>query len=350
MNQKRKSLAEEYPELLCEWNYHKNGELIPENVSSGSNRKVWWICSKGHEWEAVIANRTRHGSGCPYCSGKKPILGENDLATLRPDLALEWHSVLNKETTPEQFKANSPRKVWWQCAYGHVWESRIDVRSRGAGCPYCSGKKTILKETDLATLRPDIALEWHPTLNEGKTPNQVAVKSNLEVWWKCEKGHEWEAPVYRRSYGSKCPVCSQRKVLPGYNDLATMYPEVAMKWNCEKNGSLIPTEVLGRSNKKVWWLCERGHEWEASINITTSGKWCPYCAGKAIPGATDLATLRPDIALEWHPTLNGKKTSDQFMVSSNKKVWWLCEQGHEWEAMIASRTQGEGCPYCEGKR
>lgn len=277
MNQKRKSLAEEYPELLYEWNYHKNGELFPENVSSRSNRKVWWICSKGHEWEAVIANRTRRGSGCPYCSGKKPIIGENDLATLRPDIALEWHPVLNGEMTPDQFKAYSPRKVWWICSNGHEWESRIDVRSRGSGCPCCAGKLVTKGKNDLVTLRPDIASEWHPTLNVDKILEQIAAKSNLNVWWRCASGHEWKAPVYRRSYGSKCPVCSMRKVMPGENDLATMYPEVAEQWNGEKNGSLIPTEVLGRSNKKVWWKCKKGHEWEASINVTTRGEWCPYC-------------------------------------------------------------------------
>ena len=36
--------------------------------------------------------------------------------------------------------------------------------------------------------------------------------------------------------------------------------------------------------------------------------------------------------------------------SSNKKVWWVCNQGHEWLAVIGSRKKGHGCPYCAGQK
>ncbi|WP_370037233.1 zinc-ribbon domain-containing protein [Nocardioides sp.] len=32
-----------------------------------SNRKAWWRCSAGHEWESTVNNRT-HGQGCPECA------------------------------------------------------------------------------------------------------------------------------------------------------------------------------------------------------------------------------------------------------------------------------------------
>ena len=47
------------PELIKEWNYGKNGDLKPKDVTFGSERKVWWICSKGHEWQAQVGNRVR---------------------------------------------------------------------------------------------------------------------------------------------------------------------------------------------------------------------------------------------------------------------------------------------------
>lgn len=72
MKEKR-SLAEEYQELAKEWHPTKNGELTPKDITSGSGKKVWWLCSKGHEWQARVADRTS-GKGCPYCSGKKKAL------------------------------------------------------------------------------------------------------------------------------------------------------------------------------------------------------------------------------------------------------------------------------------
>lgn len=74
-------LATNYPELAKEWNYDRNGALTPWMVTTGSNKKVWWTCSLGHEWETAIANRTRYSIGCPYCAGRKAWAGINDLAT-----------------------------------------------------------------------------------------------------------------------------------------------------------------------------------------------------------------------------------------------------------------------------
>ena len=55
-----------YPELAKEWNYEKNGSLTPQTVSVGSGKKVWWRCDKGHEWQAQICGRKKHG--CPVCA------------------------------------------------------------------------------------------------------------------------------------------------------------------------------------------------------------------------------------------------------------------------------------------
>ena len=85
---KRKSLAEEYPELVEQWS--QINEISPSDVSSGSHKKVWWICEKGHTWEAIIKNRALLGSGCPYCEHRAVLKGYNDLQTLFPDVAKTW--------------------------------------------------------------------------------------------------------------------------------------------------------------------------------------------------------------------------------------------------------------------
>ena len=120
----------------------RNGAMAPTQVSPYSNRKVWWRCEKGHDYQAVAAARTMGGSGCPYCAGRKALAGFNDLATLAPEVAAQWYWTLNGSLTPEQVTAGSRRKVWWECPYGHVWKAAIYSRTgeQHSGCPVCAGK------------------------------------------------------------------------------------------------------------------------------------------------------------------------------------------------------------------
>ena len=129
-------------EMLRQWHPNRNGDLTPEKTTPFSNRKVWWICEKGHPFQATVASRTRLGNGCPYCAGHKALAGFNDLATRHPDVAAQWHPHLNGDLTPQAVTPGSHKKVWWQCADGHVWQARVDTRTdhRKCGCPVCAGK------------------------------------------------------------------------------------------------------------------------------------------------------------------------------------------------------------------
>lgn len=106
------------PELISEWNYEKNTLLTPNMVKAGSSDKVWWICDKGHEWQAVISSRTVNESGCPFCSGRYAIQGENDLMSVDSPLLKEWNYDRNGRLTPSDFKEHSARKIWWKCKRG----------------------------------------------------------------------------------------------------------------------------------------------------------------------------------------------------------------------------------------
>ena len=111
-DKKEKKFLIDNPTLMAEWNWEKNNELglDPKTLTCGSGKKVWWKCSKGHEWQATIASRNG-GNSCPYCSGRYSIKGENDLLTLNPDLAKEWNYKKNGNLKPEDFTANSGVKV-----------------------------------------------------------------------------------------------------------------------------------------------------------------------------------------------------------------------------------------------
>lgn len=107
---------------------------------------------------------------------------------------------------------------------------------------------------DLQRIYPAIAAQWHPTRNGDLKPQQVTAYSNQREWWQCERGHVWVAAIASRTYHrTRCPVCTGRRVLPGYNDLQTLYPEIAAQWAWERNGDLTPDKVLPGSHRKVWW-------------------------------------------------------------------------------------------------
>ena len=200
---------------------------------------------------------------------------------------------------------------------------------------------------------PELVKEWHPTKNRLLSISDVSAHTSKKVWWVCDKGHEWEAPVSNRSgvkrSGEKtgCPVCANRRLLQGFNDLATTYPHLAEEWHRFKN-SFGSNEVLAVSTKKVWWVCSKGHEWEAQVRARTrmKGTGCPYCAGnKVITGITDLATINPSLAKQWDKEKNGNLDPSQVLPSSMVKVWWMCENGHSVQATVNYRSRNN-CGYC----
>jgi hypothetical protein len=269
-------------ELLMQWHPDKNGDLTPDAITSGSQRKVWWRCDQGHEWMGLPYDRAKRGSGCPYCRGKR-ILPGMDLESLYPHLAGQWHPKRNGELSPEDVLPGSHRSVWWKCSKGHEWQATIKSRTEGAGCPVCAGKIVNPGENDLKSFSPELTEQWNLEKNGLLGPDQVSAFSNRRVWWKCGRGHEWQAKISDRAMRrSDCPYCTNRKVLAGFNDLKTVEPLVAAQWHPDKNEPWDPSMVLPGSTKRVWWRCSDGHEWKAVIYSRTGSQkcGCPGCAGK----------------------------------------------------------------------
>lgn len=333
------------PMLAKEWNWSKNNNLSPDTITPGSQQIVWWKCKKGHEWTASVINRKK-GNGCPFCSGRYATEA-NNLAKLYPRLAKEWHTTKNINLSPRDVTPRSDKKVWWICSNGHVWQSAIKNRSRGSGCPVCTNR-TAHADNCLAHINPTLATQWHPTKNEKLTASDVTPKSGKKVWWRCGNGHEWEATVASRSGGNNCPYCSNQLVSPN-KSLQAINPVLAKQWHPNKNGDLTPTDFAPKSGKKVWWACANGHEWPATISSRTAGSNCPYCANRLVTLGNSLFTINPSLSLEWHPTRNGTLTPKDVLPKSSKKVWWVCQKGHEWQSSIAKRSLGRGCHYCANR-
>lgn len=262
------------------------------------------------------------------------------------DLLLSQWNYTKNTISPKEVTSGSGQRVWWRCDKGHEWQAAICDRSNyNTKCPYCTNRK-ICNENCLATQYPHLIDEWHVNRNGDKSPFNTFPGSIKKVWWKCKHGHEWEISPNARTSGNSCPYCSGHKVC-FETCLANTHPKLALQWH-PKN-ILTPHDVSHGSNIAVWWVCEKGHEWEISPNTRTSGNNCPYCSGHKVCFETCLATTHQLLASQWHKTKNSLDPS-QITAGSNKKVWWICKLGHEWESAISNRTSGRNCPYCSNKK
>ena len=212
----------------------------------------------------------------------------------------EWDDGRNLPLTPQTITYGSKRAAWWRCANGHTWRAVLYTRTGGARCPYCTGRRVQPGFNDLASVHPELARQWDYAKNAPLVPADISAGSGRSVWWRCEKGHSWRALIRSRTAGCGCPVCAGRQLLPGENDLASVCPELAKQWDAARNGNQRPQDVLPGTEKKVWWICERGHHWRAAISMRTrSLSGCPVCAGRVIvPGENDMASQFPDLARE----------------------------------------------------
>lgn len=319
-------------------------------LSARSSRNVWWLGEQcQHTWSSTPSNRHKLGTGCPYCAGKKILPGFNDFQSLNPQIIDKLHPTKNSLDLTV-LSSSSKVVIWWlETACGHEYQLSITQQIKGKFCKVCINWIIIPGINDLATIRPDIAIEWHPTKNE-LLPTQVSVGKPLKVWWLCKNGHEWLSTINDRCQDtSGCPVCLNRVVLAGWNDLGTTHLSVASEWHPTKNGELTPQMVTAGSDKSVWWLCSFGHEWQTPVYSRTSKTptACSICSGKTVwAGVSDLKTKMPELAKEWHPTKNGNLKPSEVAYRSNLLVWWLCTNDHEWKTSVSNRSAGRGCRKC----
>lgn len=284
-------LATTNPELVEEFDLDKNFPLTPQQVSKGSEKKVWWYCKKGHSYESTISSRTNMKSGCPYCSNivKKIQVGFNDFGTTNPELATEFDYERNYPLTPQDFTKGSNEKIWWICKNGHSYKSRIANRTNlNRGCPICAIEEARKRqylislhigENDLQSQFPMIAAEFDIVKNAPLTPDNVTYGSDLKLWWVCPKKHSYRSKVAERTKGKGCPYCSGQKILVGFNDLSTTHPILASEFDYEKNFPLTPQQITYGTRRKVWWKCNSGHSYQIGVADRRRGRGCPYCSG-----------------------------------------------------------------------
>jgi hypothetical protein len=337
------------PVLAKEWHPTRNGDLTARYVTPGSDKKVWWICVKGHEWQATVGSRSR-GTGCPFCHSATSALELRILCEMKclfPDVR-HRAKVYGEECdvfVPRLRVAIEYDSVYWhRNRLAHDKRKNASLRDRGI---------TLIRVREKGLEKiSDTDIFVSPGDSEFKVVSRVVKKLSEEKSLSKSERSSVGTYLRRRRLANDSEYRRLLDVLPSpLPDLSLQEqnPSLAREWHPGRNGSLTAQNVSSSSNKKVWWICSKGHEWEATVNDRSHGTGCPYCAGKAVCEDNCLQTVNPVLAKEWHPARNGSLTAKDVTSFSNNRVWWICGKGHEWQAIVASRSGGRGCPYCVGQ-
>lgn len=267
-----------------------------------------------------------------------------------PHMLNKWS--LNNKVNPNNVSAGSAVKLLWCCELNHEWEARALNIKNGSGCPYCANRKFLKGFNDFLTRFPEL-LPLYDNEKNGDPENCFAT-SNTVLFWKCEtKLHVYQAEIYRIVGNRRCPYCAGKKVLAGFNDIKSTYPDLAKFWDYERNTVSIEGVSAG-SHKNFWWTCGlKGHSFKASVNdIRASNardrKGCKVCARTVlVKGVNDLLTTYPELEKWWDWDKNDYNPSE-VTGSTKNKMWAKCPLGHSWEISIDSVRILTECSVCSG--
>ena len=344
------SLGMQAPHLIPEWDPHKNGELAPFDVRPYSNKKVWWLCSRGHSWQAPVNNRFG-GSHCPKCSAGNAssrrefrlvaeferlfgkVLHRSKVDGVEVDILLpalgvaieydgkRWHggkvAADNKKT---RFLAHRGYRV---------------LRVREKGLSKAQGESITVDPKELR--KQDIDAVLGLIFNVGRIPRNVAA-------YLASTGFGNEDGYVR--------LLDSFPTAPDKNLQAT-HPTIARQWS-SKNAPLLPSAFSYGSNYSAWWQCEKDerHEWQMPIKLRTGqNQGCPYCSGTRVSASNSIANQRTDLLRLWDYVLNDI-APDQVSIGSHRIVWWHCPHkgGHSYQMAVKAKAGGGGCAVCSGNQ
>ena len=345
-------LATLEPNLAREWNYAKNGSLLPTRIRRQYNKPVWWCCEFGHAWCVSPNSRLSKGkTGCPVCNNQHHTSFSEQavlyyVSKCYPDVESGNKTAIGMEL--DIYVPNESLAIEYD---GFNWHSSDDVYRRDLR------KNKLCLEHNIRLIRIresglDVLSECDCLVREdidSDTGLDVVIRQVL--YSLC--GDICDVDCAR----DKNAIMEQYKHILHDNSLAVCYPNIASQWLFEKNDGLTPFLFAKSSDYKAWWRCENGHDYRASISSRTRMKsGCPYCAGKvAIKGKSDLLTLFPDLCNEWDYDKNIGLMPSDVRPGSSKSVWWKCSLGHEYQEKMYNRV-GSGrkkalsCPYCSNHR
>ncbi len=316
--------------------------------------KYIWNCEIHGEFEATFyqvraALRDNKGNiGCPYCHGSK-VKKEDSLGMLFPELAKEWSP--ENEMTPYEVTIGSKKKALWECAAGHKWSASIATRVNGYGnCKECN----LLRKGQrlFADVYPEFK-KYYSAKNDVPFERRTISENKKGVWVCPDKGHEFEESFLNiNQRGSfSCPICEFRKIVPGINDLQTLYPEAAAMYDVSKN-EIAPDNISPKNSfLKVFWICAKGHSYSRSPAAQINWKnVCPVCSRHTLSiGDNDLKSQCPRLEELWDAEANG--AMDSYFDTRGNAYSFVCSKGHRFTSTVQRMIDNDyQCLVCIGKK
>jgi len=352
------------PEIAKQWHPTKNNGITPNDIAGESNKKVWWLCPRGHEYESSPNARKNVYSGCNKCT--------RELQTSFPEQSVYYYikkvfpdaengfkvySLNNKQLELDIFIPCLNLGIEYDGIFHGSSEGKIRDEQKNKALNEVGVKLIRLREGNLPIISAYNSFVI-PLLND----------SNLEINQAITKLFQYVLHNFILD-SEKVNIISNLKInieldliniMDNYivtvkkKSLAEKYPQLASEWHPTKNKNLKPEYFTPYTTKKVWWQCKVNleHEWKTAIsNRTLGGNGCKYCAGQAVTSETCLAVRYPNISIQWDFKVNGDKTPYNSMPGSRQVVWWICPKEHSYDMRINKKvSSGLNCPICTGKR
>ncbi len=334
--------------LLKEWDYHNNA-YPPEHYAPRANAVVNWLCPFGHSYKMRISNRTSKQSQCPICNNEqKTSFAEQAILYY---LASVFDNVENRNchiigVELDIYIPTIKTAIEYD---GHDWHKNTEKKEiiKNTLCKEKGIRLIRIREGDLPVYDDCICIARADYTKEESliiVINQLF--SILNVRYNDIDLNRDRTKIYE-----------QYIFIRKNNSLATIYPDISKEWHPTKNGVLQPDSFSYSSNKIVWWLCPKGHEYKTSINKRSLGnQGCPVCSNKKIVlGVNDITSYCQKnnlqyILEDWDYSKNKELgiSIDSYSVGSIIRVCWKCSVcGFEWQNSINNRVRKKHlCPNC----
>lgn len=265
------------PAAAAQFDIYRNGGLSAADVAASSSARHWWVCARGHSHQVSPSKKTLPTYNCPVCSNRLVHYQVNCLLTTHPDIAAMWANGWAEGHSPIVVSAGAKMLVRWRCKDGHIfWARPWELVSGRRGCNICVRERTVPYEKSLAATHPAHAARLHPSMNGNLTAEHITHGERREMWWECEKGHDYSARIDKVTLGLRCSICVSRKLRPGENDLGTVEPILSLELhpylNMKRANEIFP------SDHKLWWKClANGHVHDQTTQNRRQSKGCPKC-------------------------------------------------------------------------
>lgn len=343
----------ENPDVFKQIHPTKNEGVDLMELAFSTHKKIWWLCLSGHSYDSTINSRTNNETGCPYCSNNK-LCQEKCLGNTNSELSKEWHPTKNGTLTPFDIARNSNKKVWWKCDKEHEWEAKIGSRNfSSSGCPTCNRNGTSDIERKFyyyLQLIFKYSINCHKIKNN-KRNVEIDIfipELNLAIEYDGVYFHKNEENIKRDIFKNnflkekQIPLLRIREF--GLNSIHNI--EFNYDFNNKKSFKITLTEILDYIKNNFTINENQKQKIEEVKNIDYENHIIPKGFFIYPLKEDSLLIKNPELSKQWHTELNGDLKPEHVSCCSHKKVWWKCDEEHEWNAVIKSRNYGSNCPTC----